>query len=236
MIFFVLVLGLRLQRKSANTKRYPPTKSFWKLWVLFFPPKSQFSKLLGLRWFGGKNKTQSFQKVFVGGYFLVFVKYLCNRSLIIKTKNIKNYSLILAIINHQNWIDDSPPLSVNKQRFQIFHPTIFLSHTNLLFWKIFMTSLHVICGLGLHQSKILGKPMNWRSPEKLFWRPFLKHLRLCPWSLALASSIPVLGLESVCPRKAVLGLGLGFFLCPWPWPRALCPRLHLCCRVYFFIT
>ena len=34
---------------------------------------------------------------------------------------------------------------------------------------------------------------------------------LCPWSLALASSIPVLGLESVYPRKAVLGLGLGFF-------------------------
>ena len=31
---------------------------------------------------------------------------------------------------------------------------------------------------------------------------------LCPWSLALASSIPVLGLENVCPRKG----------CPWPWP------------------
>ena len=43
--------------------------------------------------------------------------------------------------------------------------------------------------------------------EDLF---FGKHLRLCPWSLALASSIPVLGLERVCPRKG----------CPWPWPRA----------------
>ena len=31
---------------------------------------------------------------------------------------------------------------------------------------------------------------------------------MCPWSLALASSISVLGLESVCPRKG----------CPWPWP------------------
>ena len=31
-------------------------------------------------------------------------------------------------------------------------------------------------------------------------------MRLCPLSLALASSIPVLGLESVCPRKG----------CPWP--------------------
>ena len=40
------------------------------------------------------------------------------------------------------------------------------------------------------------------------WRPFFfgEHLRLCPWSLALASSILVLGLESVCPRKG----------CPWP--------------------
>ena len=46
--------------------------------------------------------------------------------------------------------------------------------------------------------------------------------------LALASSIPFLGLESVSVLgKAVLGLGLGVFLCPWPWPRALSPRLHL---------
>ena len=64
-----------------------------------------------------------------------------------------------------------------------------------------MTSFHVICGLGLPQSKILGTPMNWRWPEKKFRRPFLfgERLRLCPWSLA--SSIPVLGLERVCPRK-----------------------------------
>ena len=64
-----------------------------------------------------------------------------------------------------------------------------------------------------------------RSAEKCYSRPFFFeidrkknfktffsgiHLHLCPRSLA--SSIPV--------------LGLGFFLCPWP--RALCPRLHLC--------
>ena len=50
-----------------------------------------------------------------------------------------------------------------------------------------------------------------RSPEKNFWRPIFRgeHLRLCPWFLALASSIPVLGLERVCPRRG----------CPWPWPR-----------------
>ena len=50
------------------------------------------------------------------------------------------------------------------------------------------------------------------------WPFFEEHLRLCPWSLAL--SFPVLGLEMVCPRKG----------CPWPWPRALCPRLHLCIK------
>ena len=45
-------------------------------------------------------------------------------------------------------------------------------------------------------------------------------------SLALASSIPVLGLASVCRRKGWPWPRI--FLCPWPWPRALCPRLHLC--------
>ena len=50
----------------------------------------------------------------------------------------------------------------------------------------------------------------WRSPEKIFEDlVFGEHLSLCPWSLALASSIPVLGLERVCPRKG----------CPWAWPR-----------------
>ena len=52
-----------------------------------------------------------------------------------------------------------------------------------------------------------------------------------PWPrafLSLASRGSVLG-------KAVLGLGLGFFLCLWPWSwlRALCPRLHLSPAVTF---
>ena len=38
---------------------------------------------------------------------------------------------------------------------------------------------------------------------------------LGPWSLA--SSIPVLGLEIVCPRKG----------CPWPWPRIFFVSLAL---------
>ena len=61
--------------------------------------------------FGGKIKTQSFQKLFSGGHLFVFVEYLCKRSPKIKTKNIKNYSSILAIVNHRNWLDDSPPLT-----------------------------------------------------------------------------------------------------------------------------
>ena len=54
-------------------------------------------------------------------------------------------------------------------------------------------------------------------------------MRLCPnWSLALASSVPVLGLERFCPRKGCPWPWPRIFLCPWLWPRALCPRLHLC--------
>ena len=60
--------------------------------------------------FVGKNKSQSFQKYFFGGYLFIFVECLCNRSSKIKTKNIKNYSSILAIVNHLNWLDDWPPL------------------------------------------------------------------------------------------------------------------------------
>ena len=64
---------------------------------------------------------------------------------------------------------------------------------------------------------------------------FGEHLGLCPWFLAWASSIPVLGLESVCPRKGCPWPWPRIFFCPWPWPwpRALCPRLHLCYLHYF---
>ena len=63
----------------------------------------------------------------------------------------------------------------------------------------------------------------WRSPKKFLWRRFFFFFleSTCAWSLAL--SIPVLGLECVCPRKSCPWLRI--FLCPWP--RALCSRLHL---------
>ena len=70
-------------------------------------------------------------------------------------------------------------------------------------WKIIFVDIF----LGKHLKKNLKTFFGDRSF-------FGEHLRLCPWSLA--SSIPVLGVERVCPRKG----------CPWPrvflrpWPRA----------------
>ena len=111
-MFFVLILGLTLQSYSTNTKRYPKKKVFGN--SEFCSSRQNYSWLNSLEnfSFGGKSKTQRFQKLFVGGYLLVFVEYLCNRSPKIKTKNIKNYSSIFAIVNHRNWLDDSPPLIV----------------------------------------------------------------------------------------------------------------------------
>ena len=58
----------------------------------------------------GRSKLRVSKIFFRGGHLFVFVEYLCKRSPKIKTKNIKNYSTILAIVNHWNWVDDSPPL------------------------------------------------------------------------------------------------------------------------------
>ena len=66
------------------------------------------------------------------------------------------------------------------------------------------------------------------NTRKIFWRPFFLR------TLALVSLVLGLGLEHSCPwpREDLpsegLSLASDFFLCPWPWPRALCPRLHLC--------
>ena len=76
--------------------------------------------------------------------------------------------------------------------------------------------------------KFFGKRFFVEIAWKIFVKTFFfgEHLCLCPWSLALASNIPVLGLESVCPRKGCPWPWPRIFLCPWP--RALCPRLHFC--------
>ena len=51
------------------------------------------------------------------------------------------------------------PIVVAGQPDHVFHSTISLSHKKFLFQKFLMTSLHVICGLGFFQSKILARPM-----------------------------------------------------------------------------
>ena len=71
-------------------------------------------------------------------------------------------------------------------------------------------ALHSRTALFLELLKVCGAPkIFWKTVfsfgdrlknffEDLFF--FGEHLRLGPWSLVLASSIPVLGLERVCPR------------------------------------
>ena len=92
-----------------------------------------------------------------------------------------------------------------------------------------MTSLHVICGLGLPNQKFWLR-LEIEDCLKNFFEDFFFLRTLAAVSLVLASSIPVLGLERVCPRKGCPWPWSWprIFLCPWPWPRALCPRVHLC--------
>ena len=61
----------------------------------------------------GRSKLRVSKNFFSGGHLFVFVEYLCKRSPKIKTKNIKNYSSILAIVKHRNWLNDSPPLNAS---------------------------------------------------------------------------------------------------------------------------
>ena len=79
----------------------------------------------------------------------------------------------------------------------IFAETFFCFFSFLLLeiaWKKFLNTIFIFF---------------WRSYENFFSVLFFQvHLRLCPWSLALASSILFPGLERVCPRK----------VSPWPWP------------------
>ena len=86
--------------------------------------------------------------------------------------------------------------------------------------------------------KFFGKhffvEIAWKLMKTFFFLESTCACVLGPWAwprafLSLASRVSVLG-------KAVLGLGLGFFLCPWPWPRALCPRFHLWWFKAFFET
>ena len=99
-----------MQRYPTNTKRYPPKKAFGNSEFCFSRLNDSRPNSLENCGLGGEKQKLKFPKAFFGGYLFVFVGYLCNRSLKIKTKNIKNYSSILAIVNHRKRLDDSPPL------------------------------------------------------------------------------------------------------------------------------
>ena len=99
-----------------------------------------------------------------------------------------------------------PPLA-NRQRFQIFHPTLSLSQKKFLL-KIFDYVIACDLWFGPPQIKNSGYVYELEIARKTFLKTFIyffgEHLRLCPWSrafLSLASRGSVL-------EKAVLGLGL----------------------------
>ena len=79
-------------------------------------------------------------------------------------------------------------------------------------WKNFDDIISCDLWSRLSLIKNFGYANELEIPQKIFLKAFLflgERLHLCPRSLALASSIPALGLERFCPRKG----------CPWPWPR-----------------
>ena len=88
-----------------------PRKKFLETLSFVLPAKTTVGLIVRELWFWREEQNSEFPKTFYGGYLFVFVEYLCNGSHKIKTKNIKNYSSILAIVNHRNWLDDSQPLS-----------------------------------------------------------------------------------------------------------------------------
>ena len=70
---------------------------------------------------------------------------------------------------------------------------------------------------------VFGKRINFaeylqlvRAKKFFFWRTFVRGVLPLPWPQAF---LPL------ASRGSVLGLGLGFFL--GPWPQALSPGLHL---------
>ena len=83
-----------------------------------------------------------------------------------------------------------------------------------IFWKTFFVEIAWKIFVKTFEDLFSFLEIAWKFLSRSFFF-FGEHLRLCPWSLAL--SIPVLGLESVCPRKG----------CPWPWPRIFFVSLAL---------
>ena len=106
MIFFVLSLGLRSQRYSANTKRYPPKKVFGNSEFCSSHQNQSRPNSLENGGFGGKNKTQSFQKLFVGGYLFVFVDIFATAAPKLEQKYqnlLMDCSYVIAFSRQNDW-------------------------------------------------------------------------------------------------------------------------------------
>ena len=74
--------------------------------------------------------------------------------------------------------------------------------------------------------------------EKFLRRPFFfffffESTCACVLGLGLEHSHPW---PRECLSSERLSLASDFFLRPWPWPRALCSRLHLCCLNYEIVS
>ena len=108
----------------------------------------------------------------------------------------------LALASRHQVLENWPVLGLRTAVF--FELLKFCGALEKFFWKAFFSGdrLKNFC-----EDLFFGNRLKKFCEDLFFF--FGEHLRLCPWSLALASSIPVLGLESACPRKG----------CPWPWPR-----------------
>ena len=105
-------------------------------------------------------------------------------------------------------------LSANRLQLQIFQSTISLAHKKILFSKVLMTSLHVICGLGPPNQKSWLRlciehydfgTMHWFkyqrwSPRGRPW-PRGHILKSLAWALASKPQVLGLGLETLAPRK-----------------------------------
>ena len=112
MIFFVLILELQFQRYLTTTKKSPGKKFLETLSFCSSRQNHIKPNSLDNCGFGGKDKTHSFQKLFLADIVLYLLNIFATAAPKCKTKHVKNYSSILAIaiVNHRNWVDDSLPL------------------------------------------------------------------------------------------------------------------------------
>ena len=133
----------------------------------------------------------------------------------------------LALTSRPQVLENWPVLGSRTALF--FELLKFCGAPEKIFWKTFF------CGDRL---KIFCEDLFFQIfCEDLFFQIFFCLESTCacvlglwPWPrtfLSLASRVSVLG-------KAVLALASDFFLYPWPWPRALCPRLPFY-NLHFFL-